>query len=115
MQRLLCAVAVLTLSVQGAGAADLSGGLCRLVQPSQLLTIDNNKQLTDEVVKMMTEAVNVADDDKWIDNTSPTFTWASEAKVACGIAYGYLRTSTRDEDSLNRCECFHQRMVSYMY
>ncbi|MCX2724080.1 hypothetical protein [Roseibium salinum] len=115
MKRFLCALALLTLTVQGAGAADLYGGLCRLVQPSQLLTIDNNTQLSDEVVRMMTEAVNVADDDKWVASTSPTFTWASEAKAACGIAYGYLRTSTRDEDSLNRCECFHQRMVSYMY
>ncbi len=115
MKKFLGALALLSLTVQGANAADLYGGYCQLVQPSQLLTIDNNKQLTDEVVRMMSEAVNVADDDKWIDNTSPTFTWASEAKVACGIAYGYLRTSTRDEDSLNRCECFHQRMVSYMY
>ncbi len=114
MKRFLCALAMLPLMVQGAGAADL-GGYCQLVQPSQLLTIDNNKQLTDAVVQMMSEAVNVADDEKYIVNTSPAFTWASEAKVACGIAYGYLRTSTRDEDYLNRCECFHQRMVSYMY
>ncbi|MES0885309.1 hypothetical protein [Roseibium sp. SCP14] len=115
MKKLLFAIAFLPLSMQGANAADLLGGYCQLVQPSQLLTIESNKQLSDEVVRLMTEAVNVADDDKWIDNTSPAFTWASEAKVACGKAYGYLRTNTRDEENLNKCECFHQRMVSYMY
>jgi hypothetical protein len=115
MKRFLCAIALLPVTFQGANAADLLGGICQLVQPSQLLTIDNNTQLSDEVVRLMTEAVNVADDAKWINSTSPTFTWASEAKVACGKAYGYLRTNTRDEEYLNKCECFHQRMVSYMY
>ena len=33
---------------------------------------------------------------------------------ACGMAYGYLKTNYRDEDTLNKCECFHDRMVEYM-
>ena len=98
-----------------ANAADLGGDLCRLVKPSQLLQIDDNGQLTDEVVRLMSEAVNVADSDEWISSRSPAFTWASEAKVACGKAYGYLQNDYRDEDYLNKCECFHQRMQSYMY
>lgn len=63
----------------------------------------------------MNEAVGVADSDQWIHSTRPAFVWASEAKVACGKAYGYLRSNYRDEDYLNKCECFHQRMRQYMY
>ncbi|WP_305988304.1 hypothetical protein [Roseibium sp. MMSF_3544] len=115
MKKLLFAIALVPLTFQAGHAADLGGGYCQLVQPSQLMTIESNSQLSDEVVRLMTEAVNVADDDRWIDSTSPAFTWASEAKVACGKAYGYLRTNTRDAENINKCECFHQRMVSYMY
>lgn len=31
------------------------------------------------------------------------YTWASEAKVACGIAIGYLKHRTRDEETIARC------------
>ena len=61
------------------------------------------------------EAVAVADSPQWINSGRPAFVWASEAKVACGKAYGYLQSEYRDEDYLNKCECFHARMVRYMY
>ena len=51
---------------------------------------------------------------EWINSSRPVFVWASEAKVACGKAYGYLKTKYRDEDYINKCECFHSRMVEYM-
>jgi outer membrane protein OmpA-like peptidoglycan-associated protein len=38
------------------------------------------------------------------------FTWASEAKVACGIAIGFLKTGTVDEDSINKCDYYSMRM-----
>jgi hypothetical protein len=110
----LVAAGILALS-SPAHAADLSGGQCTLVQPSQWLTIENDSALTDEVHRLMTEAINVADSEAWIYFERPAFVWASEAKVACGKAYGYLRYSVRDEDYLNKCECFHQRMRQYMY
>ena len=31
------------------------------------------------------------------------------------MAYGYLKTNYRDEDTLNKCECFHDRMLEYMH
>ena len=34
---------------------------------------------------------------------APFFTTAGEAQVA------------KDEDTLNKCECFHDRMVEYMH
>lgn len=38
------------------------------------------------------------------------YTWASEAKVACGIAIGFLKTRTIDEDSVSKCDDFSRRM-----
>ena len=87
---------------------------CRLVKPSALLQIAENAQLSDEVVKLMTEAVNVADDNRYVASTRHAFTWASETKVACGKAFGYLQNKIRDEEYINKCECFHSRMRQYM-
>lgn len=40
------------------------------------------------------------------------YTWASEAKVACGIAIGFLKARTVDEDSINKCDTYHRRMLA---
>lgn len=112
----LFAVAALVAFCAPVQAADLSEGYnqCRLATASTLLSQTSNTALSDDVVKLMNEAVSVADDSQWINSRRPAFTWASEAKVACGKAYGYLRADYRDEDSINKCECFHSRMVQYM-
>jgi outer membrane protein OmpA-like peptidoglycan-associated protein len=38
------------------------------------------------------------------------FTWASEAKVACGIAMGFLKSGAVDEESINKCDFYSARM-----
>lgn len=77
---------------------------------SQLSLIENNGELTTQVVSLMDEAITVAESDEWIASRSTAFRWASETKVACGKAYGYLKTGYRDEDTLNKCDCFHNQM-----
>ena len=62
----------------------------------------------------MDESIAVASSSEWINSSRPVFVWASETQVACGKAYGYLRTNYRDEDTINKCECFYSRMVEYM-
>ncbi|WP_269933384.1 hypothetical protein [Aminobacter sp. HY435] len=99
-------------------AADLmdmpTADYCRTVTTSNLALTENIGELKTEVVRLMDESVAAANSSQWIDSSRPVFVWASEAKVACGMAYGYLKTSYRDEDTLNKCECFHSRMVEYM-
>ena len=97
-------------------AADLGAALeyCAVAGTSNLLLTEDAVELRSEVVRLMDEAVAVADSDQWISSSRPAFIWASEAKVACGKAYGYLKSSYRDEDYLNKCECFHSRMIEYM-
>lgn len=114
--RKIIAAAVLLAGSTVAQAADLGEGYaqCALATGSTLASQQSNTDLSDEVVRLMNEAVGVADDPRWINSRQPAFTWASEAKVACGKAYGYLKASYRDEDTLNKCECFHSRMLQYM-
>ena len=116
--RLLASAAALLLAGSTGFAADIIEGpvadYCRTVGTSNLVLNDNIVDLKSEVVKLMDESVAVANSSEWINTSRPAFVWASEAKVACGMAYGYLKTNYKDEDTLNKCECFHDRMVEYM-
>lgn len=116
MKSVISGIAIALCLSGSAQAADLFGApnSCAVVTQSNLLSIADNGELTTEVVKYMTEAVNVAGSSEYTNSRSSAFTWASEAKVACGIAYGYLQYDHRDDDHINKCECFHSRMVDYM-
>ena len=110
---------LLSIVATGLEAADIiegpTGDYCRVVGTSNLVLNDNIVDLKEQVVKLMDESVAVANSSEWINSSRPAFVWASEAKVACGMAYGYLKTNYKDEDTLNKCECFHDRMVEYMH
>lgn len=110
----LCALAFAGPAI----AADLStapdADYCAVAGTSNLVLTENLTELKSEVVRLMDEAVAVANSSEWINSSRPVFVWASEAKAACGKAYGYLKTSYKDEDTINKCECFHSRMVEYM-
>ena len=99
-------------------AADLStvpdADYCAVAGTSNLVLTENLADLRSEVVRLMDESVAAANSSEWINSSRPVFVWASEAKVACGKAYGYLKTNYKDEDTINKCECFHSRMVEYM-
>ncbi|RWE43371.1 MAG: hypothetical protein EOS78_04295 [Mesorhizobium sp.] len=116
--RLLVSATALLLAGSAGFAADIIEGptadYCRTVGTSNLVLTENTVDLTKQVVKLMDESIAVAKSPEWINSSRPVFVWASEAKVACGMAYGYLKTNYKDEDTLNKCECFHDRMVEYM-
>ena len=58
------------------------------------------------------EAALAATNDPAIVNANDTrYIWASEAKVQCGIAHGYLRRSIKDEVSISKCNDFYNRML----
>jgi outer membrane protein OmpA-like peptidoglycan-associated protein len=46
-----------------------------------------------------------------VGSSDTRYIWASEAKVACGIAIGFLKTNTVDEESINKCDDFSRRMT----
>ena len=56
-------------------------------------------------------ALALADDAAVVEANDPRFIWASEAKVQCGIALGYLKSRTRDPVSLGKCRDAYARMT----
>jgi hypothetical protein len=103
-----------------AGAADLKTrvipkGYCILAADSSLQYMENQSQLREEVTSRYDHAVEVATTWSWIYNARPVFTWATETELACGKAIGYLKGGTVDAENVGKCDCFHQRMLSYMY
>ncbi len=46
-----------------------------------------------------------------VDANDPRYLWASETKVQCGIAIGYLKSNTRDETSLSKCAMAYDMMM----
>ena len=110
-------VGLVILSTSAAQAADLTkpANICIPLQPASLLQVESDAQLTQTVVDIMNEAVSVSEDPKLINDRAAAWVWASETKIACGKAYGYLQSKYRDEQYLNKCECFFRRMQHYMY
>lgn len=51
-------------------------------------------------------------DELLIAANDPRYIWALETKVQCGIALGFLRSSTRDETSIRNCDRA-ARMMTY--
>jgi outer membrane protein OmpA-like peptidoglycan-associated protein len=50
------------------------------------------------------QSYRVAQDSRW--------TWAVEAKNQCGIALGFLKSGTKDADSINKCDEFVARLTA---
>ena len=81
---------------------------------SSLLAVEDKSELKDAIDDLMEDSIAVAASPQWVGSARPVFLWASETKVACGKAHGYLRSGTRDAEYIYKCECFHARMTSYM-
>ncbi len=96
------------LSSQPVAVAQCVGG------KSSLLAVEDKSELKDSIDDLMEDSIAVAASPQWVGSARPVFLWASEAKVACGKAHGYLRSGTRDAENIYKCECFHARMTSYM-
>jgi len=67
-------------------------------------------QIRREVTKRYDAALAATRSHDVVAANDVRFTWASEAKVACGIAIGFLKTGTKDEDSINKCDTYSRRM-----
>jgi hypothetical protein len=116
----LAAIALQFVVAGPALAADLTAGYyeppyCVGHEATSLVAEQNIVDLRSEVARLMDEAVAVSHDQRWVYSARPVFVWANEAKYSCGKAYGYLKASYRDEQTLNNCGCAYSRMQSFMY
>ena len=96
-------------------AADLTNyAQCVAAENADLIQIEDRSVLQEQIDQRFNHSVEVAASEEYISSTRPTFIWASETKVACGKAIGYLKSSTIDAQYINKCECFYDRMVQYL-
>ena len=69
-------------------------------------------ELRSELTSRYDAAVTMTQDSNVVRSDDSKFLWASETKVWCGIAIGYTKTSTKDEESINKCDAFYARMTA---
>ena len=68
-------------------------------------------ELKTEVRTRYDAALALTTDRSVVAADSNAYTWASEAKVHCGIALGYLKSNTKDAESLRRCDFAYGMMT----
>lgn len=92
-------------------------GGCAIALPSMALAQEGalmslgKAELRGEVESRYNSAVAATLDETVLRSTDSRYYWASETKVQCGIAMGFLKSGTKDADSVNKCEKFALRMV----
>ncbi len=91
-----------------------AGALICASQPAMAQEVDlatmEVGSLRPEVQRRYDEALAATTNPSVLASLGSNYVYASEAKVWCGIATGFLKTSTRDKESLSRCEKYHRLM-----
>jgi hypothetical protein len=101
--RIIALLASLVIAAPATKAADLLNGpggmhgTCRYVESARFLLSTGHSA---------------------VYSGSPAFLWANETKIACAKAIGYLKLGhfrrEIDVEMIQKCECFHARMVWYL-
>jgi hypothetical protein len=112
---------MLCCSIEGAQAADFGGAgdhpspYCYTMRRSPILDLSSQDAMEREVQDRFAHALDVSTQDSTISSRSPRFPWASEAKVACGMAIGYFRAREINEEMISKCDCYYGRMLRFTY
>ena len=78
------------------------------------LTAMEVRDLRPEVERRYDEALAATTNPAVLASLGSNYLYASEAKVWCGIAIGFLKNTIRDKQSLTRCERYHRLMTAPM-
>lgn len=70
---------------------------------TRLMALDFNS-LEGEIQQRYDAGLAASTDPAFMAANDARYTWALETKVQCGIALGYLKSSTRDETSIGNCQ-----------
>lgn len=96
----VAAIALASLYSSGASAQDGDVG--------QLMALGDSA-LEDELERRYEAGLAASLDQAFIAADDPRYLWALETKVQCGIALGFMKSSTRDETSIGKCvEAFNR-------
>lgn len=96
-----------TIALALAGAGVLCPTLA-MAQTGEELTAMGKGQLRTELLTRHDAAVAAMA--ATVGANDPRYVWAMQAKVQCGIALGFLRSSTKDADSIGKCANAYARM-----
>ncbi len=101
------------LAAGGIALTMFSGGTAHAqASPRSPLNDLGVSELRSELTSRYDAAVTMTQDSNVVRADDSKFLWASETKVWCGIAIGYTKTSTKDEESTNKCDAFYARMTA---
>ena len=67
------------------------------------LTGQSDAALVDALEMRYEAGLAASQDPAYINADDPRYLWALETKVQCGIALGFMKSSTRDETSIRNC------------
>jgi outer membrane protein OmpA-like peptidoglycan-associated protein len=67
-------------------------------------------QLRGEIGQRYADALALSQDPAVVGADDPRFLWATQAKVQCGIALGFLKSGTKDPVSIGKCDDASRRM-----
>ncbi|QDM41817.1 OmpA family protein [Altererythrobacter sp. TH136] len=96
---------MMRLIITAAGVAALSAAASpAFAQPAtqELLALDT-ASLRSEIQQRYDRALARSTDPAVVGADDSRYNWANEAKVQCGIALGFLKSSTKDETSIANC------------
>jgi len=79
-------------------------------QGKRIFTELSLNQIMERVNVYHDEAVLAAERSQ--SSRSMRHTWALETKAWCGVAIGYSKTRSLDEETIAKCVCFHWTMIN---
>lgn len=98
---LLTALTIISSAGSAAWAQDAAGDL----------SSEDTSTLRSGLQTRYDAALAATTSDGYIAANDPRYVWASEAKVQCAIALGYLKSNTRDATSIRKCGLAYDRMM----
>ncbi|QNE04800.1 OmpA family protein [Croceicoccus marinus] len=82
------------------------------VQTGQDLTALGDGELRDALQMRYDASLAATLDPAIVNATDARFHWASEAKVQCAIALGFMKNDLRDGDSIRKCNAAYERLMT---
>ncbi|MGI9465016.1 MAG: hypothetical protein ACR2OM_13800 [Aestuariivirgaceae bacterium] len=109
---LAMAMGIGTLPAMAADFTDQNvegGPQCLRTFHSPILDLPKD-QIAADVNGKYGHALEVSEERSVIYDRSQLFTWASEAKVSCAKAVGFLKSGEVNVEQISQCDCFYSRM-----
>lgn len=96
----------------GAAAIAMLSSTSAYAQAGSNLSSLDRDELRTELEKRYDASLAATLDPAVVNATDTRYIWASEAKVQCAIAIGFLKNGLKDEDSIRKCDAAYLRWMA---